>query len=266
MVLLITGRSADTKRPGQRWGGSSEQRPHGGSLILAHQVPEREDRRPRAPAAPGTEPRGHTLRALGRAFCSAPLPGIIASCCGSSGLGGNWLDRRPPGAGSSGPRRSGWRTLEGRTWILPSGRVFGVSVAGTGPEQSLRPVGTSSGASRPPGTGPSPGYPSAPCHQLHGLLMNKPTPPGRASRLPVGPPRAVAVLLWGGTMLNPRRWAPVPSVCPVRCVHRCVGTAAVSAPPPLTPPTRGPRASGCARPSPSSQQAWGWLHPQPLGL
>lgn len=37
-------------------------------------------------------------------------------------------------------------------------------------------------------------------------------------------------------MLTPRRWAPALSVCPVRCVHRCVGTAAVSAPPPLTTP------------------------------
>lgn len=83
--------------------------------MLAHQVPEREDRRPRAPAALGTEPRGQTLRALGW-----PLPSIIASCCGSSSQGGNWLDRRPPGVGSSGPRRSVWRTLEGCTWILPS--------------------------------------------------------------------------------------------------------------------------------------------------
>lgn len=41
-------------------------------------------------------------------------------------------------------------------------------------------------------------------------------------------------------MLNPRRWAPRPSVCLVRCTHRCVGTAAVSAPPPLTPPPRVP--------------------------
>lgn len=122
------------------------------------------------------------------------------------------------------------------------------------------------GASRPPGTGPSPGYPSVPLvTSSKASLKNKPTASGCACQLPVGAP-----MLWpffcGEGRCSTQGDGPALSVCPVRCVHRCVGTAAVSAPPPLTTPNPGPRASGCARPSLSSQQAWSWLHPRPLGL
>lgn len=139
-------------------------------------------------------------------------------------------------------------------------------MVGASPEQSLLPTGTSSGASRPPGTGPSPGYPSVPCHQLQGLLKNKPTASGCACQLPVGAPCCGRSSV-GRDDAQPKEMGPRAQCLPGEmraqvCRDSC-GLCSASA---HHPPTLGPRASGCARPSLSSQQAWSWLHPRPLGL
>ena len=176
-----------TPRP-EMW-GSSEQRPHGGSLILAHQVPEREDRCPRALAALVTDPRGSEPSVL-----LSPPPQHHCQLLWKFWSG--WklapgLDRCPPGAGSGGPHHSVWRTLEGRIWIFPSlpvgqgvrGRPWQVQVLSNRCVQRAPPQ-------VPPGLqaqGPAQAVPLH-RHQLQGLLMNKPTAPGGACRLPVEPP------------------------------------------------------------------------------